>query len=101
MTVSTITGECPICGINIYDRGTKNKPYTYLGRVRQGYPSDVALPCGINRKGQESSGDPVAKEMKKEQFNICPFETVEQQQLIEYKKGLTVTSGQNTWDAIV
>ena len=101
MTVSTIVGKCPICEINIYDRGELNKPFNYLGKVRKGYPNDLALPCGINRTGQDSSGDPVVKEMSKEQFGLCPFESKEEQALIEYKKGLGVISGENTWEGIV
>ena len=68
-------------------------------------PRSVAMPCGIDRTEQLSYDDPAAKaaakEMTKEQFTRCPFETKSQQDKIEYKKGQGVISGANTWDGIV
>lgn len=108
MTVSNeekLVGKCPVCEINVYDRGAKNKPFQCLGKQKMGYPRDVAMPCGIDRTNQLSIKDPAAqaaaKEMTKAQFTRCPFETKEAQDQIEYKKGLGVISGENTWDGIV
>lgn len=110
MTVSNETnklvGKCHICEINVYDRGALNKPFkTVLGNIKQGYPNAVAMPCGVDRTDQLAYNDPAAqsaaKEMSKEQFARCPFETKEQQNQIEYKKGVGVISGNNTWDGIV
>ena len=100
MTVSNeqvAIGKCNICGINVYDRGVKNKPFrTSMGKQAKGYPRDIAMPCGIDR-----STGVLNPEMTKEQYARCPFETKEQQLQIEYKKGIGVISGANTWDAIV
>ncbi len=89
MTVSneqTAIGKCGICGINVYDRGSKNKSFkTPMGETKRGYPRDVAMPCGIDR----SEGLPNS-EMTKEQYTRCYFETKEQQVQIEYKKGLGI-----------
>jgi hypothetical protein len=78
----TLVGTCHICGINAYDRGEKNKVFRYLGKDRLGYPRDVAMPCGINRPEE----------------GRCPFETREEQDAIEYKKGIGIFSGQNTYE---
>jgi hypothetical protein len=92
-----IVGKCHICEINIYDRGDKNRTFkTHLGVMKKGYPSDVSLPCGLDR-----TTAPPNKEMSKGQYARCPFETKEQQDLIEYKKSIGVISGGNTWDGIV
>lgn len=80
-----IVGKCHLCEINVYDRGALNKSFkTHLGSIKKGYPKAIALPCGLNRKEGR-----------------CPFETKETQDRIEYKKGLGVISGANTWDGIV
>lgn len=73
------TGECPICGINAYDRGELNKPFMYLGKERKGLPREVAMPCGLKD---------------------CPFETKEQQAELRKKIKEQIFSGANNWDGI-
>jgi hypothetical protein len=79
----TLVGKCRICEINVYDRGSKNKPFVYLGKQRMGYPRDVAMPCGLNRAEGR-----------------CPFESKQEQALIEYKKGQGIFSGDNLWNDV-
>lgn len=74
-------GTCPICEINVYDRGGKNKPFKNLGRTKMGYPRDIAMPCGMSRPE-----------------GLCPFETKEQQDKISYERAQLVFSGKNMWD---
>lgn len=75
----TKVGECHVCGINAYDRGDLNKPFTYLGRERLGMPREVAMPCGL--KG-------------------CPFETKEEQDKLREQIKKQIFSGINNWDGI-
>lgn len=99
-----LVGTCHVCEINIYDRGDKNKPFIYLGKQRLGFPKDAAMPCGLNREPA------VLEELKKLGFiekgilevqkSRCPFETKEEQDAIEYKKGQGIFSGLNYWDGI-
>lgn len=93
VTEETFVGQCPICEINVYDLGPiHNRVFEYLGVQRLGSPRLVAMPCGIDKTGSTDSKLRVSQKIR------CPFETKEEQDAIEYKKGLGIFSGENGWD---
>lgn len=104
-TEEKLIGKCSICEINVYDRGKLNKSFTYLGRERMGFPRAVAMPCGLNREPSllaelKKLGFAPEKEVTPSQQSRCPFETKEQQDEIDYKKGKGIFSGNNNWEGI-
>ena len=98
-------GECQICGVNVYDRGKLNKPFMHLGREKKGYPAAAAMPCGVNREPSvlaelKKLGFSPEKDLTPSQHKRCPFETKEEQDAIEIKKGIGIFSGQNTYESM-
>jgi len=89
-----LVGKCHVCEINVYDRGELNRPFMYLGKQRQGYPRDVAMPCGLNYEGSTN------KELTAIQKARCPFETEKEQNAIDDSKGVGIISGKNNWEGI-
>lgn len=108
MTVSTeekLVGKCHVCEINVYDRGKLNKPFTYLGKQREGFPKEIAMPCGLNRQPEvmealKKAGFVPDKDLKKDQHTRCPFETKTEQDRIDMQKAVGIFSGKNLWDGI-
>ena len=71
-----IIAECPVCGINIYDRAEKNRSFTVGKTALMGYFADSAKPCGIDRSESTLTEDKVKER--------CPFETKEEQNKITF-----------------
>lgn len=95
MNKDDLVGTCPICEINVYNRGNKNKPFLHGSKTKMGFPSDVAMPCGISRENSTN------KDLKDTQKQRCPFETKEQQERIDLSKAIGIFSGSNNWDSVV
>lgn len=99
-----LVGKCPVCEINVYE-SDKAKPFMHLGKMREGFPREVSMPCGINREPEvlaelKKMGFAPEKDVSEGQMMICPFETKAEQDAINYEKGKGIFSGRNTYEVM-
>lgn len=82
--------ECPVCEINVYDRGKLNRKFKVRTKTFYGYPTDSAMPCLMTRADCSTKDNPIGR---------CPFETEqEQSKLGQAIKDLPKISGNNTYE---